>query len=83
LRTYNKLIVALVIAFGIINPVLAAFGQKDLAIYFILDAIAFLIITLLFVYLNPRGRTALNAMSAVIFAGFMVIVVIKVLEILK
>ena len=83
MRTYNKLIIALAIAFGISNVVLALFGQQDLSIYFILDAIAFLIITLVFVYLNPRGRTALNAMSAVVFAGFLVIVVVKVLEILK
>jgi hypothetical protein len=83
LRTYNRLIVSLVIVFGLVNALLAFFGQNDIAIYFIVNAIAYLIITLVYVYLNPRGRTALNSLSAVIFAGFLVIVAMKVIEILK
>jgi hypothetical protein len=83
LRTYNKLIVSLVLAFALINALLAFFGQNDIAIYFIASAIVYLIITLVYVYLNPRGRTALNSLSAVIFAGFLVIVALKVIEILK
>ena len=65
------------------NGILALLGQADIAVYFIINAIAFLIITLLYVYLNPRARGALNGVSAIIFAGFMVIVVMKVIEILK
>jgi uncharacterized membrane protein YgdD (TMEM256/DUF423 family) len=58
-------------------------GQTDLSVYFIVDAIVFLVITLLYVYLNPRTRGALNAVSAIVFAGFLVVVVLKVIEILK
>jgi hypothetical protein len=72
-----------VIALSTINIVLAFFGQEDMAIYFIANAIAYLIITLVYVHLNPRARAALNALSLVIFAGFMVIVTIKVMEILS
>ena len=83
MRIYNKLIISLVLAFSAITILLAFLGQKDLSVYFIADAIAFLIITLLYVYLNPRARAALNALSGVIFAGFLVIVTMKVIEILK
>jgi hypothetical protein len=82
-RVYNRLILALAAAFGCITVVLAFMGQKDLGVYFIADAIAYLIITLLYVYLTPRARNSLNALSAVILAGFLVIVTIKVVDILK
>jgi hypothetical protein len=83
LRAFNKLIVSLALAFGIVNSLLAFLGQDDLSIYFIVNAIAYLVITLVYVYLNPRARSALNALSIIIFAGFMVVVAVKVLEILK
>ena len=62
---------------------LAYSGQNDIAFYFIAHAIAFLVITMVYVYLNPRARVALTGLSAVIFAGFLVIVTIKVIGILK
>jgi hypothetical protein len=83
MRVFNRLIISLAIAFGLLNAILAFAGQKDISVYFIVDAIAYLVITLLYVYLNPRARGALNAVSAVIFAGFMVIVTLKVVEILR
>jgi uncharacterized membrane protein YhhN len=81
-RVYNRFIITLALAFSLIDVLLAVFGQKDIAIYFVADAIAYLVITLLYVYLNPRSRSALSVLSGVIFAGFMVIVVMKVIEIL-
>jgi hypothetical protein len=83
LRIFNKLIVTLALAFGIINLALAFAGQKDIEIYFVANAVVYLIVTLLYTYFNPRARGALNAMSAVIFAGFIVVVAIKVMAILK
>jgi hypothetical protein len=83
MRVYNRLILALAVVLGCITIILAFLGQNDLAVYFIADAIAYLIITLLFVYLNPGARKYLNALSAVIFAGFLVIVAFKVIENLK
>ena len=83
LRIFNRLIISLVIAFGVLTTGMAFMGQKDISVYFIVDAIAFLVITLLYTYLNPRARGALNAVSGVVFAGFLVIVVLKVIEILK
>lgn len=83
MRIYNKLIISLALAFGLVNVTLAFLGQKDIAVYFIVDAIAYLIITLLYTFLNPRSRGALNGLSGVIFAGFLVILTLKVIEILK
>jgi hypothetical protein len=77
------LIITLAIAFGLINILLAFLGQEDLAVYFIVNAIAYLIITLLYVYLNPRAKSALNGLSAIIFVAFLAVVTMEVIEILK
>jgi hypothetical protein len=82
LSTHNKYIIALMLAACAINVVLAFAGQKDISLYFTLNVIAFMAITLLHVYLNPRARAALNAIGVVFFAAFMVVVAIKVAEIL-
>ncbi len=83
MRVYNKYIVALALAAGLVNTLLAAFGQNDLSIYFTVKAIVYLVITLLYVYFNPRARRALNTISLMLFAGFMVIVVLNVMEIIS
>ncbi len=83
MRIYNKFVVSLVLASGLINTLLAFFGQNDFTIYFIINIIAYLVITMLYVYLNPRARRVLNTIGVVLFGGFMVTVVIKVMEILS
>ena len=83
MRIYNKYVVSLALAACSINTLLAFVGQKDLKIYFAINIIAYLIITLLYVYLNPRARRALNSVSAVLFAGFIVIVGFKVMDVLS
>jgi len=82
LRIYNKYIISLVLAFGAINVLLAAWGQNKLDVYFTVNVIAYLVITLLYVYFNPRARRLLNAVGVVLFGGFLVIVALKVMEIL-
>ena len=83
MRIYNKYIISLALAAGLVNTLLAALGQNDLSIYFTINTIVYLVITLLYVYLNPRARKALNTISVVLFAGFMVIVALNVMEILS
>ena len=80
MRIYNKYIISLVVASCLINTLLAFFGQNDFVIYFTINVVAYLAITLLYVYLTPRARRALNPIGAVLFASFMVIVVFKVME---
>ena len=83
MRIYNKYVVSLVLASGLINISLAFSGQNNLEIYFVVNVFAYLIITLLYAYLNPTARRALNTVGAVLFAGFMVIITLKVMEILS
>ena len=83
MRIYNKYVVSLALASGLINTILAILGQNDLGIYFTVNALAYLVITLLYAYLNPRARKALNTVGIVLFAGFVVIVSLKAVEILS
>ena len=82
MRIYNRYIVYLALSACVINTLLAFLGQKDLGVYFTVNVIAYLIITLLYVYMNPRARRALDTIGYVLFGGFMVIVTLKVIEIL-
>ena len=83
MRIYNKYVVSLLLSACLINTLLAFWSQNDLEIYFIINIIAYLVITLLYVYLNPRARRALNTIGLVLFSGFMVIVTLKTIEILS
>jgi hypothetical protein len=73
----------LAIATGAVNIGLAFAGQKDLGLYFAVDVIAYLLITLLFVGLHPRVRRALDGIGYALFGGFLVVVAIKVAGILS
>ena len=83
MKIYNKYIIILALSSSLINTLLAFLGQNDLEVYFTINIIAYLVITLLYVYLNPRARRALNTIGVVLFSGFMVIIVLKVIEILS
>jgi TRAP-type C4-dicarboxylate transport system permease small subunit len=83
LRIYNRYILYLAIATGVVNVALAFARQKDLGVYFAINVMAYLVITLLYVYLNPRARRALDTIGYMLFSGFLVIVAIKVIDILS
>ena len=83
MRIYNRYILYLAIATGVVNVALGFAGQKDLSVYFAINVIAYLVITLLYVYLNPRARRALDTIGYMLFSGFLVIVAIKVVGILS
>ncbi len=83
MRIYNKYIISLALASGLINTALAFLGQTDLGLYFTINIIAYLVITLLYVYLNPRAREELNTVGVVFFAGFVVVITLKVMEIIS
>ena len=83
MRIYDRYLISLALAFGAINSILAFVGQEKLDVYFTINLIAYLVISLLFVYLNPRARKLLSAIGVVLFGGFLVIVALKVIEILS
>lgn len=82
MRTYNRYILWLAALLMLTTVILSAYGQKRLDIYFSVYLVEYLVLTLLYVYLNPTARRALSAVGYVLFLGFMFIVVTKVLEIL-
>ena len=83
MRIYNKYVLSLALASCVINTLLALFNQNDLSIYLTVNIIAYLVITVLYVYLNPRARRALGSVSVVLFGGIVVVVVLKVMEIVS
>jgi len=83
LRIYNAYIVSLILAAGLVNAILASLGQSELEVYFIINIVVYLVITLLYTYFNPRARRTLNTIGIVLSAGFIVIVALKVVEILS
>ena len=83
MRIYNLYIVALALALCGTNILLAVFGQNSLGPYFAANVITYLIMSLLYVHLNPRARRILSTMGVVLFGGFMAIVALKVIEILR
>lgn len=72
----------LAVATGLVNTLLAVGGQEGLDVYFAVNIIVYLAITLLYVYMNPRARRALDAIGYMLFSGFLVIVAVKVMDIL-
>ncbi len=80
---YNRYLLTLAALFGVSTALLAAYHQEKLDAYFTLYVIEYLVITLLFAYLHPRARGLLDALGYLLFGGFLVIVILKVVEILK
>jgi hypothetical protein len=82
MRIYNRYLLILVLTSCLIDIILAFTGQTDIEICFTILVIAFLIITMLFVYFSPKTRKALSLISIVFLSGFMVIVALKIMEVL-
>ncbi len=80
---FNRYLLTLAALFALSTTILAGYGQSKLDAYFTVYVIEYLIATLFFVYLAPRARRLLDTMGYVLFAGFMVIVLLKVIEILR
>ncbi len=78
---YGRYVITMLAAACATNVILAFAGQSDITLYFTLNVIVFLAITLLYVYLNPRARSALNVIGVSLLAMFVVVVAIKVVEI--
>lgn len=82
MRIFNRYLLFLVLASCLIDVILAFTGQKDITVCFTLLVIAYLIITVLFVYFSPKTRKAMSWVSVVFVAGFMVVVLLKILEVM-
>jgi len=83
MRIFNRYLLTLAALFGLSTTILAAYGQSRLDAYFTVYVLEYLITTLLFVALDRRARRLLDGMGYILFAGFLGIVVMKVIEILR
>jgi hypothetical protein len=79
---YNRYLIFLVLVSCLIDFFLAFVKQNDIAVYFTLNVIAYLTITVLFVCFSPKTRRILSAVSVVYLAGFIVVVALKIINIL-
>ncbi len=82
MRVYNQYIVSLAVAFSIVNVSMAATGQASLDLHFMVLVIVSLVITLLSVLFSPRSRRALSVVGSAFFAGFLVVLTLRMIDIL-
>jgi hypothetical protein len=82
LSIYNRYLIFLVLVSCLIDIFLAFVKQNDIAVYFTLNVIAYLTITMLFIFFSPKTRRILSVVSVVYLAGFMVVVALKILRIM-
>jgi hypothetical protein len=81
-RVYDRYLATLALLFTATTVLLAAYSQQELDLYFSLYLIEYLAATLVFDYLHPRAHRLLSFLGYFLFAGFMVIVAMKVFQIL-
>ncbi len=82
MRIYNKYVLSLLLSLGISNVALAAAGQRALDVYIVLNTVVYLVISLVYVYLNPRARSLLGTIGFVLLGAFLVIAGMKAAEVL-
>jgi hypothetical protein len=82
-RNRNLVILILTAVFSIIDFILISEGNSDIGVYFILNAIAYLIIILFYINLNSGSRAVFNFINMVIMAGFLAVLAIRIIEMPK
>jgi hypothetical protein len=83
LREYIKVLIYLVIGFGILDTILVLLGQKDLSTYFIANSIIFLLITQFSINLHSSIIITLNILSTIIVLACLIVVTLKIYNILS
>ena len=79
---YDRYLATLALLFTTTTVLLAVYSQHKLDLYLSIYLIELLAATLIFAHLHPRARRSLGLISFILFAGFLGIVAMKVLEIL-
>ncbi len=83
MRVYNRYLMTLALVFTAVNVIMSTLDESTLDLHFTVLVVASLLVTLLFAFLNPRARRALSAISAAFLGGFLVVVALRVVDILK
>ncbi len=79
-RTALKFMVTLLVAFTALVVLLGLLEVQDIALYFICFDLAFFLITLGTAYLDPASHSSVHRVSSVLFAGFIVALGIKLVQ---
>lgn len=82
MRIYNRYLIVVSAVLLSTLVILAGLSQQQLDVYYTLFIIEALIITELFVHFNDKARRSLNVVSLLLFAGFIFIVLQKVIAII-
>ncbi|MDP2730359.1 MAG: hypothetical protein Q8O55_07745 [Dehalococcoidales bacterium] len=80
LSTADKIIFSLFLALSALNVLFAFFGQTDISAYFVVNFLAFLSITPAYIDISPGQKAGLNITGTVMFAVFLAILAIKLLQ---
>ena len=79
---YNRYILIMALIFGITALIFAISAVVNLGLCITVYVIESLILTELFIYLNPRAKRNLSRVNIFLFALFLMLVATKVAEIL-
>jgi hypothetical protein len=88
LALHNKIhallaIVSLAIFLGVSDLILAVYRFNDIAIYFVVNAISFLIISILIPDTDYKQNKFLSAVNAIVFGIFLTVVTINIIKVLN
>ena len=79
---YNRYILVMALIFCITSVILAVAAVSNLGLGLTIYIIESLLLTELFIYLNPKAKRNLSRVNVIHFALFLVLLASKVLEIL-
>ena len=82
MRLHERYAILLSLILPLTAAILAVYGESRLDLYVSMFALEYFILTVLHSPLDPKTSRMLNAIGAVLFAVFVVIVASKVVEIL-
>lgn len=82
MKIYDNYIIILASLFLTTTVVFALLDETRLDLCFTVYLIETLVLNELCIYLNPRAKKQLNSVNYVLFAGFLAIVVAKVIDII-
>lgn len=83
MKIFNSYILIVAALLLLTTVILAVMGQEALDVYYTIYIIEALVVTELYVFLNPKARRGLSLVSAILFGGFLFVVSLEVIKILE
>ena len=83
MKLYNSYILIVAGLLLLTTVIMAVMKQEALDVYYTIYIIEALVVTELYVYFNPKARRGLSLVSAILFGGFLFVVSLEVIKILR